>query len=154
MIAASALSAAAAVAAPQSAHEDLTPVAGTFSRFNYDGFTMLVPSGTLISKSDQEAVVKAADGTFGLSLKVEKDAAASPEAALQLCSRLVSDLRIKGARVTRVSIHGMAGGRVQGTVEGAPYQCRGAGRFGKVCEARGDQYARPCRLGGYGYRFA
>ena len=50
MIAASALSAAAAVAAPQSAHEDLTPVAGTFSRFNYDGFTMLVPSGTLISK--------------------------------------------------------------------------------------------------------
>ena len=72
MIAASALSAAAAVAAPQSAHEDLTPVAGTFSRFNYDGFTMLVPSGTLISKSDQEAVVKAADGTFGLRSRWKK----------------------------------------------------------------------------------
>ena len=131
----SALSAAAAVAAPQSAHEDLTPVAGTFSRFNYDGFTMLVPSGTLISKSDQEAVVKAADGTFGLSLKVEKDAAASPEAALQLCSRLVSDLRIKGARVTRVSIHGMAGGRVQGTVEGAPISVvvlDGSGKYVKL----------------------
>lgn len=90
-----------------------------FSAFSYQGFDMLVPAGSQVEMTGKEAVLKTDDRRYGLSLKIETEADASPEAAVQLCSRMISELNIKNAQLNRVMIHGMAGGRLQGTIEGA-----------------------------------
>lgn len=98
----------------------VTPIEGNFSRMDFEGFTMLIPSQSLVSETEKEAIVKMADGTYGMSVKIEEDRSASASAAVQICNRLVNDLDVKRAKVTRVIIHGMQGGRLEGTAEGAP----------------------------------
>lgn len=98
----------------------LTRVEGNFSRLDYKGFSMLIPSGSDVNLTDKEAIVKYTDGTYGMSVKVESDKDASASAAVQICRRLVNDLDVRGAKVSRVLIHGMSGGRLEGYVEGAP----------------------------------
>ncbi|MCM1320331.1 MAG: hypothetical protein NC217_08135 [Muribaculaceae bacterium] len=100
--------------------ESVTPVEGNFSKFEYQGFSMMIPANNEIEMTTKEAIVKCIDGTFGMSVKVEKDSKASAAAAVQMCQRMVTDLDVKNAKVSRVIIHGMQGGRLEGVTEGAP----------------------------------
>lgn len=100
--------------------ESVRPVEGNFSEFEYQGFTMLIPSNSTVDSTTKEAIVKCPDGTFGMSVKVEADKSASATSAVQLCRRMVTDLDVKNATISRVMIHGMKGGRLQGITEGAP----------------------------------
>lgn len=98
----------------------VTPVEGSFSQLDYKGFSMLIPSNSQVNMTDNETIVKQPDGTYGMSVKVEIDKGASPTAAVQICRRLVNDLDVRGAKVSRVLVHGMTGGRLEGYAEGAP----------------------------------
>lgn len=100
--------------------ETVTPVEGNFSKFEYQGFSMMVPASSQIDMTAKEAIVKTNDGTFGMSVKVEKDKDAKTDAAVEMCRRMATDLDVKGARVTKVMIHGLQGGKLEGTTEGAP----------------------------------
>lgn len=99
---------------------NLTPVEGGFSRFEYQGFSFMVPSGATISEKDKEALVKCADGTFGMSVKVEKDKKASAQSAVEMCRRMVTELDVRGAKITKMLIHGMQGAKLEGMTEGIP----------------------------------
>lgn len=91
-----------------------------FVQFDYQGFTMQVPAGCEVNLTTKEAVLKCGDGTFGMSVKVEKDKGASAEAAVEMCRRMVRELDVKDSKITKVMIHGMQGGKLEGTTEGAP----------------------------------
>lgn len=104
----------------ESVTESVRPVEGSFSRFDYQGFSMMIPSGSSVDMTSKEAIVKSNDGTFGMSVKVEKDKDASATAAVEMCRRMVSELDVRGAKVSRVMVHGMQGGRLEGMAEGAP----------------------------------
>lgn len=92
----------------------------SFTRFDYQGYTMSVPAGVQIDITGKEAILKSDDGTFGMSLKVEADKGASQSKALEMCRRMVTDLDVKNAQISRVSIHGLNGARLEGITEGAP----------------------------------
>ena len=91
-----------------------------FKSFEYQGFTMQVPANCEANISKKEAVLKCIDGTFGMSIKVEKDKNASPNAAVEMCRRMVRELDVKNSKITKVMIHGMQVGKLEGTTEGAP----------------------------------
>lgn len=91
-----------------------------FKPVQYEGFELLVPAEAEMHDTGKSAIVKCPDGTFGLSLQVTKDKKAGTEAAVQLCRRMVTDLKISGATLSRVTMHGLSGARVRGTAEGAP----------------------------------
>lgn len=117
------LLAAAAAVMPSYAQDATTPAVQEqqidYADFNYQGFNIKVPAGCKIEMTSKEALLKSDDKTFGLSMKVEKDAKASGESAVQMCNRMIADLDIKGAQLNRLTNHGMNGARVQGTIEGA-----------------------------------
>lgn len=98
----------------------ITPIQGSFSKFEYQGFTMLIPAPSDTRTTPDEAIIKTPDGTLGMSLKIESDRGATPEAALQMCRRMATELHVKGATVSHLSIHGLRGARLQGTTEGLP----------------------------------
>ncbi|MCM1005524.1 MAG: hypothetical protein NC402_04430 [Prevotella sp.] len=100
--------------------ESVTPVEGSFFKFEYQGFSMMIPANNEVEMSAKEAVVKSPDGTFGMSVKVEKDKSASANTAVEMCRRMVNELDVKGAKVSRVIIHGMQGGKLEGITEGIP----------------------------------
>lgn len=100
--------------------EAITSIKDRFSNFEYQGFTLMVPSDNEIHVTDKEAVVKCTDGTYGLSVKVEKDRGATANAAVEMCRRMVTELDVKNAKISRVIIHGMQGGKLEGVTEGAP----------------------------------
>lgn len=100
--------------------QSLTPVEGSFSKFEYQGFSLMVPSASTVDMTTKEAVIKCNDGSFGMSIKVEKDKGASANAATEMCRRMVSELDVKGARITKMLIHGMQGAKLEGVTEGAP----------------------------------
>lgn len=86
--------------------------------FFFNGYTIKVPQGMPVNMDGNEAVVKSADGTFGLSIKIEKDAKASANGAYELCKRVVTDLHLQEAKLTKVNINGLEGACVEGNLEG------------------------------------
>ena len=98
----------------------IAPIQGNFSKFEYKGYRMLIPSPAETRATEQEAVIKTADGTLGMSLKIESDKGASADAAIQMCRRMAGELLVKGAAVAHLSIHGLRGARLTGTAEGVP----------------------------------
>lgn len=101
--------------AVQSAAENVT---NDYVDFFFNGFTMKVPQGMPVNMEGNEALVKSPDGTFGLSLKIEKDAKATAVGAYELCKRVVTDLHLQEAKLTKVSVNGMEGACVEGKLEG------------------------------------
>lgn len=86
--------------------------------FFFNGLSLKVPQGAPISMEGNEAVLKTPDGSFGFSLKTEKDKKASATGAYELCKRVVTDLHIQQAQLTKVNINGLEGACVDGTLEG------------------------------------
>lgn len=91
-----------------------------FRPFEYEGFTLSIPTEAVVTQKEGTAIVKAADGTFGMSIEVKADKKAREEAAVQICRRMVSELGISDARLQRVMVHGLKGARVMGRSQGAP----------------------------------
>lgn len=105
---------------PAAAPQTKMSAEGGFYEFEYQGFGIMVPTASQASVSGSEAVLKCADGTFGMSVKVEKDRGASADSALEMCRRMVSEFGVEGARITKMLIHGMQGVRLEGITEGLP----------------------------------
>lgn len=91
-----------------------------FQEFEYQGFKMNIPINSEVSMTTKEAIVKCKDGTFGMSLKIEKDKGATPNAAYEMCKRMVTELDVKDSKITKVMVHGMQGAKLEGVTEGAP----------------------------------
>lgn len=110
--------------AQRPAPDDAAPVAaqttGRFTKYDYQGYSFMIPAESLVRATDTEAVIRTPDGTFGMSVKVERDRKAAPGAAVELCRRMVRELDVKGAKVTRVLVHGLQGAKLEGVTEGLP----------------------------------
>lgn len=110
--------------AQQPAPDEAAPVAaqttGGFTKYDYQGYSFMIPAGSRVRATDAEAVIRTEDGTFGMSVKVESDRKASAGAAVELCRRMVRELDVKGAKVTRVLVHGLQGAKLEGQTEGLP----------------------------------
>lgn len=90
-----------------------------FVELYYNGVTLKVPQGAPVDMNSKEAVLKTADGSFGLSLKVEKEPKSSPQGAYEICQRLVTDLNLRQSQLSKVSINGLQGACVDGSLEGS-----------------------------------
>jgi hypothetical protein len=105
---------------PQSEQEASASQNDSFTKFEYQGFVFAIPASVRMNETSKEAIGKCEDGTFGMSIKVEKDKAASGNAAVEMCRRMVTELSVADARVTKLLVHGMVGAKMEGNVEGSP----------------------------------
>lgn len=92
--------------------------ANDYVDFFFNGYTFKVPQGMPVNMEGNEAVVKSPDGSFGLSVKIEKDSKASANGAYEICKRVVTDLHLQEAKLTKVSVNGLEGACVEGKLEG------------------------------------
>lgn len=85
----------------------------------FNGFTMQIPQGLPVNMEGNNATMKNPDGSFGLSLDIEKNKDARPQGAYEITQRLVTDLHIQGAKLSKVKVNGMEGAVLEGKIEGA-----------------------------------
>lgn len=93
-------------------------VANDYVDFFFNGLSFKIPQGMPVNMEGNEALVKSVDGSFGLSFKMEKDAKATPTGAYELCKRVVTDLHLQEAKLSKVNINGLEGACVEGKIEG------------------------------------
>lgn len=92
--------------------------ANNYVDFFFNGFTFKIPQGMPVNMEGTEATIKNTNGTFGVSIKSEKDANASAQGAYGICQRAVTDLHLIEAKLTKVNINGLEGAVVEGKLEG------------------------------------
>ena len=86
--------------------------------FFFNGYNFKIPQGLPVNMENNEATVRNSDGTFGISIKSEKDTKASAAGAYEICKRTVTDLHLGDAKLSKVNIYGLEGARVTGNLEG------------------------------------
>lgn len=86
--------------------------------FFFNGFVFKIPQNVSVNMEGQEATIKSNDGTFGVSIKTEKDSKATAQGAYEICQRSASELHLKQPKLTKISINGLEGASVEGELEG------------------------------------
>lgn len=115
-----------------------------FSEFSFGGVSLLVPENMSVSMDSQHAIIKKADGKFGVSIEIEKDKNASSQGSYEVCQRLVTAMHIEGAMLSRVKVGGMEGAIMEGKLDGANVAVEvlnGGKKYIKVVAIYADEYA-------------